>query len=126
VSITHNVIDFNPANIPDCNQKDWPTCGANGIFSEYGSAAPYNTPSTLTELVFSQGNSWSDNVYNGPSSFYAWNQGNGDNPVGWGDWTGGVSAGGDECTSNGERQSGYCNGPFGQDAGSTYNPTPSS
>ena len=44
VSITHNVIDFNPANIPHCNRTAWPACGANGIFSEYGSAPPYDTP----------------------------------------------------------------------------------
>ena len=45
VSITHNVLDFNPANIPYCNRTNWPACGANGIFSEYGSTPPYNTPS---------------------------------------------------------------------------------
>ncbi len=37
VSITHNVIDFSPARITDCNQADWPACGAGGMFSEYGS-----------------------------------------------------------------------------------------
>jgi hypothetical protein len=125
VSITHNVLDFNPANIPYCNKTNWPACGANGIFSEYGSAPPYYTPLTLTQLVFFQNNSWSDNTYNGPSTFYVWNQGNGDNPVDWGDWTGSMS-GGDKCSSASEHQSGYCNGPFGKDAGSRYNPAPSS
>jgi Right handed beta helix region len=125
VSITHNLIDFNPASILDCNQNDWPACGANGIFSEYGSTAPYDTPLTLTQLAFFQNDSWLGNIYNGPSTFYAWNQGNGDNPVGWGNWTGSVS-GGDKCSSASEHQSGYCNGPFGKDAGSTYNPTPAS
>jgi hypothetical protein len=119
------VLDFNPANIPYCNKTNWPACGANGIFSEYGSAPPYNTPYTLTQLTFFQNNSWSDNSYNGPSTFYAWNQGNGDNPVSWGNWTGSVSAG-DKCSSGTEHQSGYCDGPFGEDAGSTYAPTPSS
>lgn len=125
VSITHNAIDFNPAKIPYCNSTDWPACGANGIFSEYGSAPPYYIPSFLTQLVFSQGNSWSNNTYNGPSTFYAWNQGNGENPVSWPKWTGSVSAG-DRCSSSGEQRSGYCSGPFGKDAGSGYNPTPSS
>ena len=37
VSVTGNVIDFNPANIPHCNQTDWPDCGDGGTFSEYGS-----------------------------------------------------------------------------------------
>jgi len=119
VSVSHNVIDFNPASITDCNQTDWPDCGAGGVFSEYGSAAPYNSPDTLTQLTFFQGNSWSDNIYNGPSTFYAWNQGNGDNPVGWKEWTGSVSKG-DECSSSADHSSGYCTGPFGQDAGSTY------
>jgi hypothetical protein len=124
VGITHNVIDFDPAKIPHCNHTDWPACGANGIFSEYGSAAPYDTPLALTQLVFFQNNSWSDNSYQGPSTFYAWNQGNGDNPVSWDNWTGDMSKG-DKCSSPGEQQSGYCSGPFGKDAGSTYNPVPS-
>jgi Right handed beta helix region len=123
VSITHNAIDFNPAKIPYCNHTDWPACGANGIFSEYGSVAPYDTPFTLTQFVFFQNDSWSDNSYKGPSTFYAWNQGNGDNPVSWSNWTGNVS-GGDKCSSPSEQQSGYCDGPFGKDAGSTFNPAP--
>ena len=123
VSITHNVIDFSPARITDCNQADWPACGAGGIFSEYGSVAPYDSAVIPTQLTFHQNNSWSDNQYNGPSSFYAWNQGNGDNPVSWADWTGKASAG-DRCASEGERSSGYCRGPFGQDAGSTYRAKP--
>ncbi len=126
VSITGNVIDFNPANILDCNQTDWPACGSGGIFSEYGSP-PNNGPGWVvpTELTFFQNDVWADNTYNGPSTFYAWNQGNGDNPVSWADWSGGITAnGGDKCSSSGERQSGFCTGPFGQDAGSTYNSTP--
>ena len=121
VSITHNVIDFDPAHITDCNRTDWPACGAGGIFSQYGSAAPYNTPLLLTQLTFFQNDSWSDNTYNGPSTFYAWNQGNGDNPVSWAYWSRRASEG-DKCSSPGEHQSGYCTGPFGQDAGSTYHP----
>ena len=126
VSISRNVIDFNPADIPDCNRTDWPDCGAGGIYSEYGSTAPYDKPGAiLTQLTFFQNNSWSDNTYNGPSTFYAWNQGNGDNPVSWKKWTGEVSRG-DKCSSAGDRSSGYCVGPFGQDAGSTYTRTPNS
>jgi len=123
VSITHNAINFNPAVIPHCNHTDWPACGANGIFSQYGSAAPYDTPLTLTQFVFFQNNSWSANSYKGPSTFYAWNQGNGDNPVSWDSWIGEVS-GGDKCSSPNEHQSGYCTGPFAKDAGSSYNPVP--
>ncbi len=125
VSITNNIIDFNPADITDCTRTDWPDCGAGGIFSDYSSTSTYKSPGGWvipTQLTFFQNDTWSDNTYNGPSTFYAWNQGNGDNPVSWADWTGRVSAG-DRCTSSGERASGHCTGPFGQDAGSTYNST---
>ena len=126
VSVTENTIDFNPAEITHCNQTDWPDCGAGGIFAEYSVAPPYNQPggwAVLSQLTFFQNDTWSDNVYNGPSTFYAWNQGNGDNPVSWADWTGDVAKG-DKCSSSGERQSGACTGPFGQDSGSTYHSTP--
>ena len=124
ISITHNVIDFNPAAIPLCNHDDWPACGAGGMFSLYGSP-PGSKPGWVvpTQLTFFQNNSWSDNVYNGPLTFYVWNQGNGRNPVSWAAWTGSVSRG-DKCSSPGERSSGYCTGPFGQDAGSTYHSKP--
>jgi hypothetical protein len=124
VKITGNVIDFNPAHILDCNQAAWPDCGANGLFSEYGSP-PSRQPdwAVPTELTFFQNNTWFGNTYRGPSPFFAWNQGNDDNPVSWADWTGSVPDG-DKCSSGSERQSGYCTGPFGQDAGSAYNSSP--
>lgn len=124
VSVTHNVIDFNPAAIPHCIHSDWPDCGAGGIFSEYGSP-PNHQPGWVvaTQLTFYQSNSWSNNYYNGPSSFYAWDQGNGGNPVSWAAWTGSVARG-DKCSSAGERSSGYCTGPFGRDSGSTYHSGP--
>ena len=124
VTITNNVIDFNPDNIPYCNRAAWSNCGAGGIYSDYGSP-PNNVAGWIvpTEITFFRNNIWADNTYNGPSTFYAWNQGNGDDPVSWADWTGSV-ANGDKCSSSGERQSGACTGPFGQDAGSTYKSTP--
>jgi hypothetical protein len=123
VRVADNLIDFNPADIPDCNQSAWPDCGAGGIFSEYG--APNNAPGWVvpTQITFYQNDVWTDNTYNGPSTFYAWNQGNGDNPVNWADWIGSLASG-DKCSSSAERQSGYCTGAFGQDAGSTYNSSP--
>lgn len=126
VRVSNNTVDFDPAQIPHCNRHDWPACGAGGIFSEYSVAPPYNRPGgwvILSQLTFYQDNIWSDNVYNGPSTFYAWNQGNGDNPVSWADWTGDVSKG-NRCSSSDAHQSGSCNGPFGQDSRSTYNRTP--
>ena len=125
VRITHNVVDFDPVKVTDCNEADWADCGAGGIFSEYGSTAPYDSASIPIQLTFYQNDSWSDNIYNGPSTFYVWNQGSGDNPVSWADWTKSTS-GGNKCSSPGERSGGYCKGPFGQDAGSTYDSVPSS
>jgi parallel beta-helix repeat protein len=124
VSVTGNVIDFDPAKIPDCNQAAWPDCGANGMFSEYSIAAPYDSPGEwviASQLTYFQDNVWSHNVYQGPSTFYAWNQGNGANPVSWAEWTGEVAKG-DKCGSAAEHESGRCTGPFGQDAGSAYRP----
>ncbi|HTU07729.1 MAG TPA: right-handed parallel beta-helix repeat-containing protein [Trebonia sp.] len=121
VSITRNIIDFNPANIPNCTAAAWPACGAGGIFSDYG-APNGNVPGWAipTQLTFFQHDVWADNTYNGPSTFFAWNQGN---EVSWADWSGQLSAG-DKCTSSGERQGGTCTGPYGQDTGSVYHSTP--
>jgi hypothetical protein len=124
VRVTNNVITFNPAGIAYCDQASWPDCGANGIFSEYSIAPPYNSPGgwvIATQLTFFSGDTWADNTYDGPSTFYAWNQGNGENPVSWQNWTGPVAAG-DKCGSAAEHSSGSCSGPFGQDAGSSYHP----
>jgi hypothetical protein len=123
VSITRNTIDFNPASIPHCNGTAWPACGAGGIFSEYGGPAGPGGWVVPTQLTFFQHNVWKDNTYNGPSTFYAWNQGNGENPVDWTSWTGSMEDGA-KCGSSGERKSGFCIGPFGQDAGSTYRNSP--
>ena len=122
VRISRNQIDFDPARIAGCVPRAWPDCGAGGIFSKYGSP-PDNEPGwvTPTQLTFFSNDVWSDNVYNGPSTFYVWNQGSGDNPVSWERWTGAVAAG-DKCGSPDEHQSGYCRGPFGQDADSSYRP----
>lgn len=125
VSVTKNVVDFNPAAIPHCDKSAaWRECGANGMYSEYSVARPYMEPGgwmIATQLTFHQGNTWQDNVYNGPSTFYGWNQGNIRNPVGWSKWTGEIRQG-DMCDSLNEHQSGDCTGPFGQDSGSTFRP----
>lgn len=120
VLITENIINFNPIQISYCNSVAWPDCGANGIFSQYGSP-PNKEPGWVipTELTFFQNNTWSKNTYHGPSSFFAWNQGNGNNPISWREWTS-KTAEGDMCESSGDRSGGYCLGSFGQDTGSTY------
>jgi hypothetical protein len=122
VSITRNEIAFDPNHIAGCNDAAWPACGANGMFSQYGGPNADATGSDVpTQITFFQNNRWSDNVYRGPSTFYAWNQGNVHNPVSWADWTGPTSKG-EGCAAPGERQSGGCTGPFGQDARSVYLP----
>jgi hypothetical protein len=121
VSVDNNTIDFDPSDIPHCNKAAWPDCGANGIFSEYSIAPPYDEYGgwvIASQLTFFQNDIWSHNLYNGPSTFYAWNQGN---PVSWADWTGAVAKG-DKCGSLSEHGSGACAGPFGQDSGSVYAP----
>jgi parallel beta-helix repeat protein len=128
VRVTGNTIYFDPAKIAHCTAAAWPDCGAGGIFAEYGIAAPYNRPggwAILSQVTFFKNNTWSGNTYHGPSTFYAWNQGNGDNPVSWAEWTGNPAKG-DKCSSAGTRQSGACTGPFGQDSGSSYDRNPAS
>ena len=117
VLVSQNQITFHPAHIAHCTSSVWPTCGAGGIFIIYGgpSEPGWVIP---TEITFFKNNVFSTNVYIGPSLFWAWSQGNGDNPVDWAEWSGPTSQG-DKCSSSGEQQSGYCTGPFGQDVGST-------
>jgi len=120
VKISNNIFKFNPAAVLHCDRDIWPDCGSGGMFSEY-SSPPRNAPTWAipTAITFFQNNVWSDNVYDGPSTFFAWNQGNAKNPVSWAQWSGKMSDG-TKCGAASERQSGGCTGPFGQDAGSTY------
>ena len=121
VSVTGNTTNFTPSEVLDCNSAAFPACGATGIFAEYG-APPNKVPGWVipTALTFFQGNSFAGNTYNGPTTFDVWNQGSGDNPVSWESWSGSASRG-VRCSSAGERHSGGCKGPFGQDAGGTFN-----
>ena len=89
VSVTQNTIDFNPANIMDCNRYRVARLWCWSASSASTASPPDKEPGWVvpTQLTFFQNNTWSDNVYNGPSTFFAWNQGNGENPVSWADWT---------------------------------------
>lgn len=123
VGISWNRVEFDPAQIVGCRPQVWAACGANGVFSQYGGPnARVQGWEVPTQITFFQNNAWSHNLYLGPSTFYAWNQGSSENPVTWSQWTG-ASTKGHRCTSPAERQSGACVGPFGQDAGSTFKPT---
>jgi hypothetical protein len=122
VAVSWNRVDFDPGHIAGCRPQVWPACGANGVFSQYGGPNSHAQGwEVASQITFVQGNHWSDNLYRGPSTFYAWNQGSHENPVSWAQWTGAVSKG-NRCTSSAERQSGGCRGPFGQDARSTFQP----
>ncbi|HSW80624.1 MAG TPA: right-handed parallel beta-helix repeat-containing protein, partial [Candidatus Saccharimonadales bacterium] len=125
VDISNNEIDLNPSHVLGCTPAIWEACGYDGVYSEYGGAPFSGTQPWMipTAITFWQNNHWHNNVYHGPTLFNAYNQGSGDNPLTWAQWTGPV-ANGDKCSNAGERQSGYCTGPFGQDAGSTYDATP--
>jgi Right handed beta helix region len=122
VTVSKNRIEFDPAAIPGCTEQAWPACGANGIFSKFGGPNEQAEGADVpTQLTFFQGNRWHDNVYDGPSTFYAWSQGNPKNPVSWAQWSAPL---GTEvpCTAPTEESSGACTGPFGQDAGSVFHP----
>ena len=125
MSITRNMINFNPAEIAHCNKPTGPLAAPAESLVNMARLLPTIQASIPTQLTFFQNNSWSDNIYNGPSTLLCLEPRNNDNPVSWAEWTKDTS-GGDKCSSSAERSSGGCNGPFGQDAGSTYNSAPGS
>jgi hypothetical protein len=131
VHVSNNAFTFNPSTIdtlvgpgsPQCTAANF--CGYTGLYA-FNAGGSLQTPgcpeahdppwscgtSDSVNVSYNWGNSFSDNVYNGPWSFWAYNQGDVDT---WAEWTGALSG---ECT-----QSQYvCTSGFGQDAGSTYNP----
>ena len=118
VLVTDNFFNFSPSAVGSgCNTAF--LCGFNGLFSNYGNL-PYAATRTVA-VTFQQNNLFTDNTYNGPWQYFAWSQSNLDNPVTWAQWTGSVT---DMCAQPGELASGACASGFGQDAGSTLNPTP--
>jgi hypothetical protein len=114
VQITNNTFTFTAANIPKCTTAT--LCGFMGLFSNYGSDAPYTSAAVPTAITFDQGNSWKDNTYSGPWNFWAWSQSNIDNPIPHAKWQAAVT---DKCSTADEVQSGTCETGFGQDQGST-------
>ena len=111
VQVLDNRFEFTPAHIPGCSAAA--ACGSNGVFSNYGSRAPYTSSSIPTATAFDQGNQFQGNAYLGPFSFWVWNQGN---TVSYPVWSGEVT---DRCSTPDEVASGACSSGFGQDAGST-------
>src|SRR5580658_6910827 len=107
VSVTDNTFNLNPADIAGCTPATG--CGFNGIFSEYGTYAPFDAWVVPNNISNHQNDHFADNTYNGPWSFMGFAQGE---IVTWAQWSAGFA------DTNGSNDS------FGaQDAGSTFNGT---
>jgi hypothetical protein len=112
VQVTHNTFTYSRAAVgSSCTLRR--LCGFNGVFSNYGSSAPYSKFATSNEIAFDQRNIFKDNAYSGPWSFWGWNQ---SNRVTWRQWQARVT---DKCLKPKERNTSTCRSGFGQDKGST-------
>ena len=115
VSVANNTESFNPSTLPNvesgatdtcasANSNDDTLCGFNGLFSYYGSVAPFTGTVVDTAVSDNQNNVFSDNTYVGPIGFDGFNQ---SNVVTWSQWSTGFTYSG--------------GGTFNaQDAGSSY------
>jgi hypothetical protein len=142
VSVSSNTFSFNPATVntvfdnntgnasyiskngsSPCTVGN--TCGFNGLFSEYGSFAPYTAWLVPNHISNNQSNTFSDNTYTGPWNFMGFGQGD---TVGWGD-----ASSHDTNPQDADSSTGWHTGftdwngsgdPFpAQDIGSTFNGT---
>ncbi len=105
ILVTDNTINLTPANIgSDCTAANG--CGFVGVYSEWGTIAPYSGYAIPLALVNSQNVVFSDNTYNGPLVFDSMYQGS---TVSWAQWTNGYTDSNSDMAVN------------GQDAGSTFN-----
>ena len=106
VLVSGNEFNLNPANVgSNCTKANY--CGFSGLFSEYGSVAPYKAWVVLENISNHQNNVFKNNTYNGPWNFVGFSQGD---VLTWSQWTAGFDDG------NGSNDSFN-----GQDAESTYN-----
>ena len=115
VSVARNVISFNPSTLSNvesraadtcasANSNDDTLCGFIGLFSYYGSVAPFKGTEQDTAISDNQNNVFSDDTYTGPIGFDGFNQ---SNVVTWAQWSEGFTYSG--------------GGTFNaQDAGSSY------
>ncbi len=87
ILVTDNTINLTPANIgSDCTAANG--CGFVGVYSEWGTIAPYSGYAIPLALVNSQNVVFSDNTYNGPLVFDSMYQGS---TVSWAQWTNGYT-----------------------------------
>jgi parallel beta-helix repeat protein len=117
VEISNNTFNLTAANVPSCTPQN--LCGFMGLFSNYGSTAPYTSANVPGAITFDQSNQFKKNTYNGPWEFWAWSQSNTDNPISFADWQKAVT---DKCDTSTEISGGTCDTGFGQDPGSTLTP----
>ncbi len=105
ISVSDNTVNFTPSNIgSDCTAANG--CGFMGLYSEWGTYAPYDGYVVPLNLVNNQNVVFSDNTYNGPLVFDSMYQGP---TVSWAQWSGGYT----------DPNSGAA--IKAQDAGSTFN-----
>jgi hypothetical protein len=105
ILITDNTFNFTPSNIgSDCTAANG--CGFIGLYSEWGTYAPYDGYPVPLNLVNNQNVTFRDNTYNGPLVFDSMYQGD---TVTWAQWSGGYTDPNSEAAIR------------AQDAGSTFN-----
>lgn len=74
VKVSNNTFISHPANIsPKCTKAA--LCGYNGIFSQWGSFAPFTGTVVEDHIAYNQGNAFSSNTYLGSWYFMAHEQG---------------------------------------------------
>jgi len=106
ILVTDNTFNFTPSNIgSNCTAAKG--CGFIGLYSEWGTIAPYDGYAVPLSLVDQQNVTFSDNTYNGPFVFDSMYQGD---TMSWAQWSGGYT----------DPNSG--DAIKAQDAGSTYSP----
>jgi hypothetical protein len=111
VTVSGNTFDFNPAAIgSSCTDAN--DCGFNGLFSEVGVTVPYTGWVVPLDISDRQSDVFADNTYNGPWNFMGFVQGD---QITWPQWSSGF-----------EDQNGSNDFFDSQDAGSTFNPAPTS
>ena len=87
ILVSNNTFNFTPSNIgSSCTAAKG--CGFVGLYSEWGTYAPYTGYAIPLALVNSQNVSFSGNTYNGPFVFDSMYQGS---TVSWSQWTGGYT-----------------------------------
>jgi len=105
ISVSDNTVNFTPSNIgSDCTAAKG--CGFMGLYSEWGTTAPYDGYVVPLNLVNNQNVVFRANTYNGPLVFDSMYQGD---TVSWAQWSGGYT----------DPNSGAA--IKAQDAGSTFN-----